>query len=222
MLLLFKNMVRSGPNESHTICKCLSSFFEPLNDQLTKSYLLAKTNLEESVQLLFNYYSFIEYTKNKCSFADAFELFIGISLFLHDMFYCTNWGDKKLFSYEHSLQYTIKDADGKLDCMLLKDLLQIFFPILLQIPFAEYKLNISATVFVLRAFSLKGTFTISMDNIILHIKQIWYLQIFYKSQFWHFCNCLHVTCIFTKNNLHNFDGKHHSRYQADMIPSNIL
>lgn len=91
---------------------------------------------------------------------------------VNNMLYCTNCSDKKLFSYKHSVQCTIKDADDKLDCILPKDHLQIFFPSLLQISFAEYKQNISATIFMLRALSLKGTFTISMENIFLGIKKI--------------------------------------------------
>lgn len=52
---------------------------------------------------------------------------------LDKILYCTNCGDKKLFSYEQSLQCTIKNALGNLDCILSKYLLQIFFSSLLQI-----------------------------------------------------------------------------------------
>jgi hypothetical protein len=48
-MLLFKNVVRSGPKGSRNIRTGLSSFLEPLNDDSTKSYLqtLAKTNVQQ-------------------------------------------------------------------------------------------------------------------------------------------------------------------------------
>jgi hypothetical protein len=49
-MLLFKNVVRSGPKGSRNIRTGLSSFLEPLNDDSTKSYLqtLAKTTVQAS------------------------------------------------------------------------------------------------------------------------------------------------------------------------------
>lgn len=38
-MLLLKNMIQRGPKGSHTIHTCLYCFFDPPNDQSTKTYL---------------------------------------------------------------------------------------------------------------------------------------------------------------------------------------
>jgi hypothetical protein len=98
------------------------------------------------------------------------QLVITMEFPIDDMLYCTKCAHKTSYSYEHNLQCTMHKIDDKINCTLPRELLQQFFPKLVQISFAQYKQNISETTFLLRGFSINGTFTITMDNIIVDVK----------------------------------------------------
>jgi hypothetical protein len=96
------------------------------------------------------------------------QIVITMDFPIDDMLYCTKCTRKTLYSHEHNLQCT----NDNINCNLPRELLEISFPKLIQISFAQYKQNISEIVFLLQGFSINGNFTITMDNTIVDVKQI--------------------------------------------------
>ena len=99
-------------------------------------------------------------------------MIITVESITEEMLYCTKCAQKTSYFYGHTLQCRLHKKYDKINCLLPMSLMQQFFPRLVEITFDQYKQNISQVVFLLRTFSINGTFTITMDNTIVDVKKL--------------------------------------------------
>ncbi|XP_059069913.1 uncharacterized protein LOC131041407 isoform X1 [Cryptomeria japonica] len=167
-LLLFKNIVRNGAHETHLLKSTLSTFVDELNDDCSKASLqnLASSNIQVTGTLK---------TKNAhlppyqplCSIYHHIVRLLPTAT--DNSTQCLTCATSTPFTYEPYLQCTIETVTSTIDCNLHTTLLQEIFPQLAKIPFENYKKDISTVVFLMRKFQMDATFTIAMNNSIIHI-----------------------------------------------------
>ncbi|XP_059072841.1 uncharacterized protein LOC131873684 isoform X1 [Cryptomeria japonica] len=169
-LLLLKNVVRGNTRGSSDIRSSLSTYIDELNDEYTKGFLqtLASSNLQVAGTLKTKNVYLPPY-QPLCNLCHSIVSAAHMSA--NNTAHCTTCASTTTFAYQHYLQCTIETEDGTINCNLHTKLLQQNFPELTKITFENYKQNISATIYLMCKFEIRGTFTIAMNNSIIAIAQ---------------------------------------------------
>ncbi|GLJ33066.1 hypothetical protein SUGI_0665490 [Cryptomeria japonica] len=169
-LLLLKNVVRGSTRGTSDIRSSLSTYIDELNDEYTKGFLqtLASSNLQVAGTLKTKNVYLPPY-QPLCNLCHS--IVSGAHLSANNIAHYTTCTSTTTFAYQHYLQCTIETEDGTINYNLHTKLLQQNFPELTKITFENYKQNISAAIYLMRKFEIRGTFTISMNNSIIAIAQ---------------------------------------------------
>ncbi|XP_059065484.1 uncharacterized protein LOC131053841 [Cryptomeria japonica] len=169
-LLLLKNVVRGSTRGASDIRSSLSTYIDELNDEYTKGFLqtLASSNLQVAGTLKTKNVYLPPY-QPLCNLCHSIVSVAHLSA--NNTAHCTTCTSTTTFAYQHYLQCTIETEDGTINCNLHTKLLQQNFPELTKITFENYKQNISAAIYLMRKFKIRGTFTIAMNNSIIVIAQ---------------------------------------------------
>ncbi|XP_059072507.1 uncharacterized protein LOC131040330 isoform X1 [Cryptomeria japonica] len=166
--ILFKNIVRNGPQGTQSFHPSQSTFIEELNDQCTKAHLetLAKCNIQVVGVLKAKnaYFPPYEISCSTCHHSLPFDAAIDMD-FVHCM-YCN--ADTQT-SCHHNILCTLNTQEGNIDCSLQGDILQQTYPDITDITYEQYQQDISPMVFMLRRLHVYGTFTLAVNNTIIDI-----------------------------------------------------
>ena len=84
---------------------------------------------------------------------------------------CLQCSTKRPFKYQHCINATIRTIDKQtLQCIIREPLLHNILPSLIDMSYETYLQKKRATVYMLRDLQAHGRFTISEDNIVLHLE----------------------------------------------------
>ena len=84
---------------------------------------------------------------------------------------CTQFCQKRPFTYQHCLNAIIRTSDNKsVQCIVRKPLLHTILPSLLDMSYETYLQKKQGTVYMLRDLQVRGIFTVNEDNMLLHLE----------------------------------------------------
>ncbi|XP_059073732.1 uncharacterized protein LOC131049705 isoform X4 [Cryptomeria japonica] len=125
--ILFKNIVRNGPQGTRSFRPSQSTFIEELNDQCTKAHLetLAKCNIQVVGVLKAKnaYFPPYEISCSMCHHSLPFDAAIDM-----DFVHCTYCNTDTQTSCHHNILCTLNTQEGNIDCSLQGDILQQTYP----------------------------------------------------------------------------------------------